>query len=417
MTTRLSTIILREKQEKIKVKIGSRLKPDIVSGVIEKWQSLLNVIVKITHVPAGLIMKLNEDSIEVFLASNTPGNPYKRGEKSELVYGLYCETVIGTQQKLMVPDATKNPVWSVSNPDVDINMISYLGYPVNWPDGEVFGTICILDNKENSYGEDIEELLLNVSRSLESELRLLVTSQELEEKNARLEQSNTIKDKFFSIIAHDLKSPFNSIMGFSDLLVDKLSSGEFEDAKKYAGIILNSSERAVELLSNLMDWSRCQTGRIVFKPERLDVSAFLGEIIQLYESIAMQKSIHIRQNFNAKIHAFADKDMLSTIMRNLITNAIKFTHPQGEVTISAEEIQDNLVISVRDTGVGMSQQTMENLFRIDKNISTPGTSDEKGTGLGLILCKEFVEKHAGTIRAESQPGKGSVFTISLPVKI
>src|SRR6056297_1282758 len=154
-----ANVIIRSRNESKKVKIGSASKPDISLTVMRKWQSLLDTVAKIVNVPSALIMRLNENSIEVFLKSRTEGNPYEKGEEAKLIYGLYCETVIGTQEKLMVPDATKSEVWSKNNPDVDINMISYLGFPINWPDGEVFGTVCLLDNKENNYNDNFKKLL------------------------------------------------------------------------------------------------------------------------------------------------------------------------------------------------------------------------------------------------------------------
>ncbi len=128
-------------------------------------------------------MRLNIDNIEVFLKSNTDGNPYHVHEKADLVYGLYCETVIGTQNQLIVPDATKNEIWSKSNPDVDINMISYLGVPINWPDGECFGTVCVLDNKENYYNEDFINLINQIKQHIELDLELLLSNIELKELN------------------------------------------------------------------------------------------------------------------------------------------------------------------------------------------------------------------------------------------
>ncbi len=238
---------------------------------------------------------------------------------------------------------------------------------------------------------------------------------EIRVKNEQLRNLNSEKDKFFSIIAHDLKSPFNSIVGFSDLLVEKIDAGAFKDAKRYATIILNSSERAVELLSNLMDWSRSQTGRMEFTPEPVEMTSFISEIIQFYHSIATQKSIHIGQNFKSEINIFADKAMVGTVMRNLISNAIKFTNNGGKITVSAEEKQHEVVISVKDNGVGISGDVASKLFRIDENITTRGTNNEKGTGLGLILCKEFIEKHGGRIWVESEPGQGSAFSFSLPL--
>ena len=148
---KFSTISVRETKESKTVKISSDSKPIIDSLIIEKWQSLIDILAKIVNVPTGLIMRLKESTIEVLLKSNTEGNPYETGEEAKLIYGLYCETVIGTQKELLVPNATKSPVWKNNNPDVDINMISYLGVPLNWPDGECFGTVCLLDIKENIY--------------------------------------------------------------------------------------------------------------------------------------------------------------------------------------------------------------------------------------------------------------------------
>ena len=197
MENRYSKITIRENHEQKLVKIGSELKPEIIESIIGKWQSLINTVAKIVNVPSGLIMRLNEDTIEVFIKSQTEGNPYEVGEEAKLIYGLYCETVIGTQKQLLVSDATKNPTWSKNNPDVDINMISYLGFPINWPDGEVFGTICLLDNKENHYSQYFKDLLQNAKTFIETDLRLIISNQELENKNIQLKQTNQIKSKFF----------------------------------------------------------------------------------------------------------------------------------------------------------------------------------------------------------------------------
>jgi PAS domain S-box-containing protein len=201
-----TNITVRESGQKRKVKIGSKLKPEITSSIVQKWQSFVDIAAKIVKVPSGLIMKLNEKTIEVFVKSNTQGNPYKAGEESNLIYGLYCETVIGTQKQLLIPDATKSKVWNYNNPDVDINMISYLGLPVNWPDGEVFGTVCLLDNKENHYSSDYIEFLNQVKTQIETDLQLLVANQQLADQNRELkntiESSETLKrsDERFHII-------------------------------------------------------------------------------------------------------------------------------------------------------------------------------------------------------------------------
>ncbi len=411
---RYSKVYDRKKQEYNQVRIGSRLKPAIYDEVIEKWQSLLDLIIKIIGVPSGLIMKLNEDTIEVFLAGNSEDNPYKKGEKEKLAYGLYCETVIGSQDKLHVPDATKSPVWRENNPDVNINMVSYLGYPVNWPDGEVFGTICILDKKENFYSVITEELLLKVKSFIETDLNSLLLKQQLAEKNEELQKAITVKDRFFSIISHDLRSPFNSILGFSQLIVDQLKEKNYEGLDEYAENMLQSSQRAMNLVVNLLEWSRTQSDRMEFNPEYFELVDFLNETILTFKGIATQKSITINHSFPDFIPVYADKQMINTVLRNLISNAVKFTRQGGEVTISAARKQSAVSISVKDNGVGISKNRIEKLFRIDESESTKGTANEQGTGLGLILCKEFVEKHGGRIWVESAVDTGSAFTFTIP---
>ncbi|MBN2635857.1 MAG: PAS domain S-box protein [Prolixibacteraceae bacterium] len=199
-------VTIRQTGKQKTVKISSKLKPEITSFIIQKWQSLIDVTAKIVGVPSGLIMKLNEDTIEVFIKNNSEENPYKPGDEIKLIYGLYCETVCGTQKQLLVPDATKSKVWKDNNPDVDINMISYLGLPINWPDGEVFGTVCLLDNKENSYSKDYIDLLNQVKNHVETDLKLLVASQKLAAQNRELRQTIKLNkilkntDKRFRVI-------------------------------------------------------------------------------------------------------------------------------------------------------------------------------------------------------------------------
>lgn len=162
-----ANIIIREPRETKEVVITSDSKPRITEEVSGKWQSLIDTAARIVNVPSGLIMQLNKDAIRVFLKSDTEGNPYEEDEEAKLIYGLYCETVIGTQKRLMVPDARRSEVWKTNNPDVDINMVSYLGYPINWPDGEVFGTVCLLDNKENHYSDAYTKFLEHLKEHIE----------------------------------------------------------------------------------------------------------------------------------------------------------------------------------------------------------------------------------------------------------
>ncbi len=230
----------------------------------------------------------------------------------------------------------------------------------------------------------------------------------------KLMELNATKDKFFSIMAHDLRSPFNAVMGFGNLLAEKIQQKDYDGIEEYARIIQNSSERAMGLLTNLMEWSRLQTGRKEFSPENIEITALINEVAVLANDAAQQKQINISKIFPQNTPAFADKAMMSTILRNLISNAIKFSNRGGEIVVSVEKKQTEWLISVSDNGVGINIDTVPKLFRIDESLSTTGTQDEKGTGLGLILCKEFVEKHGGKIWVESEVGIGSSFYFTIP---
>lgn len=236
----------------------------------------------------------------------------------------------------------------------------------------------------------------------------------LRESEARLKELNATKDKFFSIIAHDLKSPFNNIVVLSNLLVEQVQSNDNESVEEYAGLISTSTQQAMSLLVNLLDWSRSQTGRLVCTPEYIDLASIVNETEALLSVSLRQKSIVLKKELPRTLLAYADKVMISTVLRNLVSNAIKFTKPNGQITISSRKTETELEIAVLDTGVGMNEETLSKLFRIEESISTKGTGNEVGTGLGLILCREFIEKHNGSIRAESEPGTGSVFTFTIP---
>lgn len=237
----------------------------------------------------------------------------------------------------------------------------------------------------------------------------------LKESEVRLRELNATKDKFFSIIAHDLKNPFMAILGFSDLLVEKISDKDYESIEEYANIIRNSSQQVLSLLTNLLQWASSQTGKIQFNPEMIEIGALINEVTELSKGAALQKSITISKKLPPNFLVFADKSMISTTLRNIISNAIKFTKPGGKVNISAMKKQDELLITISDNGIGMKKDALKRLFGIDDGYSSHGTQNEPGTGLGLILCKEFVQRHKGKIWAESVQGKGSRFHFTIPI--
>jgi signal transduction histidine kinase len=245
----------------------------------------------------------------------------------------------------------------------------------------------------------------------------LIEERNRTKKNAEeLKILNATKDKFFSIIAHDLKNPFNSLLGFSELLKNDFDSLEKEDMRKFIDIIHDSSNHGFNLLENLLQWSRTQTGTIEFYPRLINIHRLIVDCINIYQNNANKKHIQIFNDIPEDFFLFGDKEMLSTVFRNLISNAIKFTLKNGKVKIKVQKNSRNAVISVIDTGVGVPEEKIRDLFKIDVQVSTMGTSNEKGTGLGLILCKEFVEKHGGKIKVESERKNGSEFKVILPVK-
>jgi signal transduction histidine kinase len=258
------------------------------------------------------------------------------------------------------------------------------------------------------------ELSISFNNMIEALREKKQLETKLAAQNEELQQLNATKDKFFSIIGHDLKGPFNAIVGYSHLLVEQVSEKDYEGIEEYAGIILKSSERAMDLLTNLIVWSRSQTGRMEFNPQKLDMISIIGDVVALLSDTARQKGIILTQKTDPVILMYADSAMMATVLRNLVSNAIKFTNSGGEIVISAAAKHNKLTVSVADSGIGISTDRLEKLFRIDESYSTPGTNNEQGTGLGLILCKDFIEKHTGTIWVESDKGKGSTFYFTTP---
>jgi signal transduction histidine kinase len=248
-----------------------------------------------------------------------------------------------------------------------------------------------------------------------STMKLRVINQKVQEQNLQLQELNATKDKFFSIISHDLKGPLNSLTSFSGLLINHTDSLSKDEIQLLAKDLDKSVKNLFNLLENLLEWSRSQTGNIEFKGERFDVGALLDLNKQLLETQAQTKKITITNSNEKQCFVNVHKHSINTVIRNLMSNAIKFTPAGGKITLALMEEQNNVKISISDTGVGMTPEVIDKLFKIDTKITTKGTADEKGTGLGLILCKDFVEKNGGRIWVESTPGKGSSFHFTLPV--
>lgn len=229
-----------------------------------------------------------------------------------------------------------------------------------------------------------------------------------------LKSLNAGKDKLFSIIAHDLKSPFTALLGFSEYLTNYLEELNQDEIKEFAGSIFKSATGVYKLIENLLQWSRLQLGRMDFAPVWFNINELAEETIQLYQANACNKNISLTQETEAPLMVFADKHMTETVLRNLISNAIKFTQQTGTVSLSAESNNGIVSVRVKDNGQGMDSSQISRLFSLSEHTTTVGTEQEKGTGLGLLICREFVEKNGGEISVESEPGKGSCFTFTIP---
>ncbi|HAS83749.1 MAG TPA: hypothetical protein DCS43_14030, partial [Verrucomicrobia bacterium] len=225
---------------------------------------------------------------------------------------------------------------------------------------------------------------------------------------------NATKDKLFSIIAHDLINPFNALIGLSWLLIDQFDEMPPDQKMDFLKKINQSANDTLLLLQNLLKWSRTQADNVVFSLGDVDAFECFDEVRHLVAYQAESKQIDVRMHVVPGLTLFGDRDMIQTVLRNLVTNAIKFSIPGGSVVMSGWMADDKVCISVADTGVGIPADVLPSLFGSQGAVITVGTQNEKGSGLGLILCKEFVERHGGTISVDSQPGKGTVFTFRLP---
>ena len=236
------------------------------------------------------------------------------------------------------------------------------------------------------------------------------------EREEKLKELNSTKDKFFSIIAHDLKGPISTLQGLSEMLIAEVKDNNHNQILALANYIHLSISRSYDLLDNLLQWSMSQTGKLKLKIEKAEITTIIFAVINLLEDAASKKSVKIDFQADLELYLNVDINMFTSIIRNLISNAIKYSYPGGLVKIDTFFNDDSFNLVVSDNGIGMTAEQSRKIFEISTEVSKPGTNNEKGTGLGLILCKEFVEKHAGKIWAEGEPGQGSKFFVRLPLE-
>lgn len=260
-----------------------------------------------------------------------------------------------------------------------------------------------------------KQLMESNSMLKERQEKIEIQAQELIEQRNELKQTNATKDKFLSIIAHDLRNPFNTIIGFSELLLSDFEFFNRDEVENQLKQILRAGEQTYGLLEDLLLWANSQSGKMIARPESVDAGEVCMDVIELLKDQGTRKNISIKYSGNEVIMVHADRFMFRTIVRNLLSNAIKFTQQGGSVDISVRAESGEAVVAVSDNGVGITPENLEKLWDITGQSSRPGTDNEQGSGLGLLLCKEFVEKQGGRIRVESKLGSGSVFSFSMPL--
>ncbi len=328
-----------------------------------------------------------------------------------------CETILGYRPDELLGvsvidefihpedrEATRKGLWNIINKGLNGGtQYRHRHKSGGWVYLEAFGT--------NQLGNpSLRSVVLNVRDITERKK----TEEELQESRRRLKDLNANKDRLFSIIGHDLRNPVGNILGLSELMLEQLRIGDYDGLERYAKMIHHSSNKTMDLLSNLLTWARSQTESLRYQPKPLDLGSLATRTIDLLGSEAGQKAITLRNRIPAGTEVRADPVMIELVLRNLVSNGIKFTPDNGTVSIGAREGPDETTIFVEDSGVGISRDAATKLFLPEQNHSTEGTRKEAGTGLGLLLCKEFVTMHGGDIRVESTVGEGSTFSFSIP---
>ena len=291
---------------------------------------------------------------------------------------------------------------------------SFIGAPIYYSNEEPMGMLVLMDDKEMQEKPNSRYVLSVFASRAGAELKRMNAEELLRKKTQELIKVNAMKDRFLKITAHDLKNPFNSIMGFSELLRRKIKNTRKDKIQKMVNIIDDSVKQTCSILDNLSDWSKTQRDVISFSPEKVDIAEISENISDYYKNYAQSKEIKIYSNINKNTYAYADNYMVKAIFRNLISNAVKYSNKKGNVTIDASVKDNNIEIEITDTGIGIDKTNIKELFRIDEKIIRPGTANESGSGVGLIICKDFIKRNNGSLSIDSVVNKGTKIHFTLP---
>jgi len=356
--------------------------------------------------------EINEQTIPL-VASGMDRDQYHRLAKTGGEITLTA-SVLKVAKPLVVEDAFNSPYISLNIARL-FPVKSVLALPMIADDSKMGAVLIGFSNTYKFTEEEIEYGLM-AAKQIAIVVNKLKMFEQLSKNKEELQKLNAEKDKLFSIIAHDLRSPFTSFLGLTELMADDSYDLSAEEMRKFAAAMHGSANNLMQLLENLLSWSRIQGGTSSFNPERLDFNETAQAAVEMFSENARRKDIQINNHISSRIFINADKRMIQSLLGNLISNAIKFTHQNGRVELSAKVLDESwMEAAVTDTGVGMNEQQLAKLFKLDEKVNSQGTAGEPSSGLGLILCGEFVEKHKGRLRAESSPGEGTTIYFTLPL--
>jgi signal transduction histidine kinase/ActR/RegA family two-component response regulator len=379
----------------------------IPEHVLERWQKFVNTIAAMAAAPSAMINRLDPPYLEVFRSNVGSENPFPSGTRMPLE-GIYCESAARTQNRVQVTDARKSPQWADS-PTAKAGIYAYLGYPLLWPDGNVFGTLCIVDTKEHCWGADTDDLLLTFKEAIETYLALTFAHESVK-------AADQAKSEFLANVSHEIRTPMTAILGFSEVLMEgKLDLGQ-RDA---VATIKRNGEYLLELVNDILDMSKIEAGKM--SVERIECSPceILCEVVSLMQVRARSKGLGLDIEFATPVpvRIHSDPVRLRQILINLVGNAVKFTELGGVRLVvrlvEADTERPMLQFDVIDTGIGLSKLQIAKLFRPFSQVEDGASRQHGGTGLGLAISKRLAEKLGGSITVDSVPGKGSTFSASV----
>jgi signal transduction histidine kinase len=373
--------------------------------ISQSWQNTVNLMAEVFGVSSAIITRVEPPYIEVFKSSTNPEAPFSSGQTVE-VANHFCEKVINDRKPLNVHNALKIKRWQ-NAPELEEGILSYMGFPLIWPDGKVFGTICLHDRKENSFNKVYFELMKHFKDIVELQLQTIY-------QNHQLALSNKSKDRLFSVISHDLRGPFSSLIGLTELMYERVDEMEREEVKEISSHLRTTSKNISNLIDNLFRWAQMQTGRLKIQTTSFNLKKLINENIQLFSSFAEEKDVQLVNEIPEKLNLSTDYDVFLIVFRNLLSNAVKFSYKERPVNIFHKRQSGKDIISVTNYGDGIDDKHLQDIFNQNVMYTTEGTNGEKGSGIGLGLCKELVERIGGTLKLQSSPGDKTIFSIEIP---